>query len=53
MDAGSRNFIMQQERAKKIEEIKKVIETKNKKNENLNELIKNDNNNNTIKEKMD
>jgi hypothetical protein len=53
MDAGSRNFIMQQERAKKIEEIKKVIETKNKKNENLNELIKNDNNNNTIKEKID
>jgi hypothetical protein len=53
MDAGSRNFIMQQERAKKIEEIKKVIETKNKKNENVNELIKNDNNNNTIKEKMD
>jgi hypothetical protein len=44
---------MQQERAKKIEEIKKVIETKNKKNENVNELIKNDNNNNTIKEKMD
>jgi len=28
MDAGSRNFIMQQERAKKIEELKKVMELK-------------------------
>jgi len=34
MDKGSRNYQMQQERAKKIEEIKKMIEYKNKKNDN-------------------
>jgi hypothetical protein len=28
MDAGSRNFIMQQERAKKIEQLKKAMELK-------------------------
>lgn len=50
MDAGSRNFIMQQERAKKKEEIIKAMEKKNQQNENLNELIKNDN---IIKEKID
>ena len=50
MDAGSRNFIMQQERAKKIEEIKKYMETKN--NQNKNETIKNINDN-SIKEKID
>ena len=50
MDAGSRNFIMQQERAKQIEEIKKYMETKN--NQNKNETIKNINDN-AIKEKID
>ena len=36
MDSGSRNFIMQQERAKKIEEIKKATEMK-KQNEQQNQ----------------
>ena len=53
MDAGSRNFIMQQDRAKKIEEIKKYMETKNNQNKNdKNETIKNKNDN-SIKEKID
>ena len=51
MDSGSRNFITQQERAKKIEEIKKSMETK-KQNEQ-NELLKEDNNIKIIKEKID
>lgn len=53
MDAGSRNFIIQQERAKKIEEIKKYMESKNNQNKNdKNEIIKNTSDN-SIKEKMD
>lgn len=60
MDAGSRNFIMQQEKAKKIEEIKKHIEMKKRieqsekmeQNETL-DLLKDDNNVKIIKEKID
>ena len=53
MDAGSRNFIIQQERAKKIEEIKKYMESKNNQNKNdKNEIIKNTSDN-SIKEKID
>jgi hypothetical protein len=33
MDSGSRNFIAQQEKAKKIEELKKYMEMKNKQSE--------------------
>jgi len=61
MDSGSRNFIMQQERAKKIEEVKKAREKKNQQNEQnkQNEKIessKDDNDNTTVKimkEKID
>ncbi len=42
MDSGSKNFIMQQERAKKIEEIKKVMEMK-KQNGHI-ETLKDENN---------
>ena len=57
MDAGSRNFIMQQDRATKIEQIKKHIEMKkridqNEKNETL-ELSKDDNAVKIMKEKID
>ena len=56
MDSGSRNFMMQQEKAKKIEEIKKAMEMKkqNEQNEKL-ELskAKNDNDVKIIKEKID
>ena len=48
MDSGSRNFMMQQERAKKIEEIKKAMEMK-KQNEQ-NEKTKDDK---IMKEKID
>lgn len=50
MDSGSRNYMMQQERAKKIEEIKemkKSIEMKKQNEQNC------DNNLKTIKEKID
>lgn len=48
MDSGSKNFIMQQERAKKIEEFKKQMEeVKNKNQEHVY------NQNETIKEKID
>lgn len=61
MDSGSRNFIMQQERAKKIEEIKQAMEMKKQKEQNeqneQNEKIESskDENNNVkiIKEKID
>jgi hypothetical protein len=49
MDAGSRNFIMQQERAKKIEEVKKAMEKRNQQNESL----KNEQNVKIIKDKID
>jgi hypothetical protein len=58
MDSGSRNFIMQQEKAKKIEEVKKAMEKRNqlneqnKQNEKL-ESSKDDNNVKIIKEKID
>jgi hypothetical protein len=53
MDSGSRNFIMQQERAKKIEEIKKATEMK-KQNEQM-DASKDENENNVkiTKEKID
>jgi hypothetical protein len=51
MDAGSRNFMMQQERAKKIEEVKKAIEMK-KQNEQV-DASKNENNVKITKEKID
>lgn len=61
MDSGSRNFIMQQERAKKIEEMKKATEMKkqneqqnqqNKQNQE-NDSSKDDNNVKIMKEKID
>jgi hypothetical protein len=56
MDSGSRNFMMQQERAKKIEEIKKTMEMK-KQNEQIEQIesSKNENENNVkiMKEKID
>ena len=52
MDSGSRNFIIQQERAKKREEVKKAMEKRNQQNEK-NELLKDENNVNIIKEKID
>ena len=60
MDSGSRNFIMQQERAKKIEEIKKATEMK-KQNEQQNQQNQqndsskdeNENNVKITKEKID
>ena len=54
MDSGSRNFMMQQDRAKKIEEIKKAMEMKkqNEQNEKL-ELSKDDNSVKIMKEKID
>lgn len=53
MDSGSRNFMMQQERAKKIEEIKKATEMK-KQNEQI-DASKDENENNVkiTKEKID
>lgn len=58
MDSGSRNFTMQQERAKKIEEVKKAIEKRNQQNEQNQQnekldLSKYDNNVKIIKEKID
>jgi hypothetical protein len=63
MDSGSRNFMMQQERAKKIEEVKKAMEKRNQQNEKneKNELLKDDNNESSkddnnvkiLKEKID
>ena len=58
MDSGSRNFIMQQEKAKKIEEVKKAMEKRNQQNEKneQNEKLessKDDNNVKIIKEKID
>jgi len=66
MDSGSRNFMMQQERAKKIEEVKKAMEKRNQQNQQnqqneKNELLKNeknessndDNNVKIIKEKIE
>jgi hypothetical protein len=55
MDAGSRNFIMQQEKAKKIEEIKKAMEKRNQQNEQNEtlELSKDDNAVKIMKEKID
>lgn len=59
MDSGSRNFMMQQERAKKIEEIKKTMEMK-KQNEQIEQIeqiesSKNEDENNVklTKEKID
>ena len=53
MDSGSRNFIMQQDRAKKIEEMKKYMEMK-KQNEQNEQNESNDNKNVKImKEKID
>lgn len=52
MDSGSRNFMMQQERAKKIEEVKKAMEKRNQQNDN-NESSNDDNNVKIIKEKID
>ena len=52
MDSGSRNFMMQQERAKKIEEVKKAMEKRNQQNDN-NESLNDDNNVKIIKEKID
>lgn len=55
MDSGSRNFMMQQERAKKIEEIKKATEMK-KQNEQMDaSKYENENENNVkiTKEKID
>jgi len=49
MDSGSRNFIVQQERAKKIEEVKKAMEKRNQQNESL----KNEQNVKIIKDKID
>ena len=57
MDSGSRNYIMQQERAKKIEETKKVMEMKkqNEQNEQIEQIESsgNDINIKIIKEKID
>ena len=55
MDSGSRNFMMQQERAKKIEEIKKATEMK-KQNEQMDaskDENENENNVKITKEKID
>jgi len=40
MDSGSRNFMNQQEKAKKIEELKKYIEVKNKQNQQSENNVK-------------
>ena len=58
MDSGSRNFIMQQDRAKKIEEVKKAMEKRNQQNQQnqQNEKIessKDDSSVKIIKEKLD
>jgi len=59
MDSGSRNFMNQQEKAKKIEEFKKYIEIKNKQNQQCEKNVKiessenNDNNIKTLKTKID
>lgn len=54
MDSGSRNYIMQQERAKKIEEIKELKKSIEMKKQNeQNESVKYDNNLKIIKEKID
>ena len=58
MDSGSRNFIMQQEKAKKIEEVKKAMEKRNQQNEQNKqneqiELSKDDNAVKIMKEKID
>jgi hypothetical protein len=66
MDSGSRNFMMQQERAKKIEEVKKAMEKRNQQNQqnqqneknessndDNNESSNDDNNVKIIKEKID
>jgi hypothetical protein len=56
MDSGSRNYMMQQERAKKIEEIKelkKSIEMKKQNEQNEQNEQNCDNNLKTIKEKID
>ena len=55
MDSGSRNFIMQQERAKKIEEMKKHIEMKKRieQNEKIESLKDENNNVKIMKEKID
>lgn len=52
MDSGSRNFIAQQEKSKKIEELKKYMEMKNKQNEE-NIIKQSENSNYIIKEKID
>jgi hypothetical protein len=52
MDSGSRNFIMQQEKTKKIEDLKKQIEIKKKQNEE-NIVNKSINGDYLIKEKID
>ena len=51
MDSGSRNFMMQQERAKKIEEVKKAMEMKTQ-NEQV-DASKDENNVKITKEKID
>ena len=51
MDSGSRNFMMKQERAKKIEEVKKAMEIK-KQNEQV-DASKDENNVKITKEKID
>ena len=52
MDSGSRYFIAQQEKSKKIEELKKYMEMKNKQNEE-NIIKQSENSNYIIKEKID
>jgi hypothetical protein len=51
MDSGSRNFMMQQDRAKKIEEMKKAMEMK--KQNDQNKKIESSKDDKIIKEKID
>ena len=53
MDSGSRNYMMQQERAKKIEEIKELKKSIEMKKQNEQNEQNCDNNLKTIKEKID
>lgn len=53
MDSGSRNYMMQQERAKKIEEIKEMKKSIELKKQNEQNEQNCDNNLKTVKEKID
>lgn len=53
MDSGSRNFIMQQERAKRLEEIKKAMEMKKQIEQIESSKDENENNVKITKEKID